>query len=85
GSGRPVLLLAEPGTEAARLGAEAGVEPLSPRDAGRLRVVLGALARGEVPPGLRPDAAAAARFTRAAAAADLAGTLDGVLAPGGAR
>lgn len=85
GSGRPVLLLAEPGTEAARLGAEAGVEPLSPRDAGRLRGVLGALARGEVPPGLRPDAAAAARFTRAAAAADLASTLDGVLAPGGAR
>lgn len=78
GSGRPLLLLAAPGSEAARLGADLGLRAFHPSRPEPLREVLRSLASGEVPPGLVPRGEAAAAYTRRRQAEALAAALDGV-------
>jgi hypothetical protein len=82
---RPVLLLAEPGSDADSLGRRLGLLPLAPGDREGLARRLAALGRGEVPAGLLPDAGAAAEFARRRQAEALAAMLDSVLAARASR
>ncbi len=79
-SGRPVILLAQPGSEAERVGKGLGLRAIDPKDGASLREVFRRLGRGEVPPGTRPDAAARREYTRARQAARLAEVLDQAVA-----
>jgi hypothetical protein len=75
-SGRPVLLLADRGSEAWTVGARLGLRPRDPADEPGVREALADLAAGREPAGCRPDASAAAAHSRTGQARRLAAVLD---------
>ena len=78
-AGRPVLLVASEGSDAARVGASLGLRAFPHGDLDGLGAALAALARGEIPRGLVPDRAALAGWTRGAQAARMHGVLEASL------
>jgi len=73
-AGRPVLALAA-GTEAGRIAAEVGIEPVVPAgDPAAIAAALAQLARGELRP---PDPSAAGRYSYPAAAEAMSAALEG--------
>jgi glycosyltransferase involved in cell wall biosynthesis len=82
-AGRPVILVAARGSEAARVGERVGLRAVAPGAGAELRELLRALGRGETPVGTLPDPAAIREFTRARQSERLAAVLDRVVAERG--